>query len=446
MADVGRPQPVRYSHGAFQILSRDVLVMLVQIVTGAVIARALGPRWMGIWIMLQMIPSYAEALGRLQVDSAACYFLNRGRYRVEHVAFATIVVSLVTSSVLIVAFLWSEAWLYRTYLTELAGFRWYVYVVLACIPLRFVGLNYSYLLLAEHDVRGFNTMAALNGLVPSVLGAVLLLVAGLGGLVAAMFLGTLVALVYGARRLPVPRPHADGALFTDLLRFGSTLYLHSVIGYLHTYGSSLIVLGSLSSAQLAFFRLGQDRASLLARIPTAVGTLLFPRSSALGDAEAREMLARSVRTVLVVLLACGVAALALARPAVFLLYGASFAGVVTPLLIFVPGIIADGASALVIQYLIGRGRLWPVVCASLGGLAIQLSLLFVAVPRWGVTGAAAAASLGFVLTALLRVAIVRAIDGVSVASLIPRWTDVVFVVNFVRDRVRPWLPAHVQTQ
>jgi len=65
------------SDKSLSLFSRDIFVYSTKTITGAIIARTLGPEGFGIWIILQMLPSYAEAFGRLKFDIAAVYFLGK---------------------------------------------------------------------------------------------------------------------------------------------------------------------------------------------------------------------------------------------------------------------------------------------------------------------------------------------------------------------------------
>jgi O-antigen/teichoic acid export membrane protein len=61
------------SSKSFSIFQRDLFLLLCNLITGIVIARKLGPELMGLWAILQLIPGYAEAFGRLKFDVAAIY-------------------------------------------------------------------------------------------------------------------------------------------------------------------------------------------------------------------------------------------------------------------------------------------------------------------------------------------------------------------------------------
>jgi len=435
--------PVRFAAGSFQILRRDIVVYASQLVTGAIIARVLGPAAMGLWIVLQMIPSYAEALGRVQFDTAACFFINRGTHRFGRVAFAVVTVSMAMAALMIAAYWWQQDLLFRTLLGPAQSTPVLVAMMVAYIPLRFLGINYSYLLLSRDDVRGFNAVAVLTGLLPSVVGAVLVLGGGgVRALVLAWLAGGTAAVVYGVirvhRREPM-EPHADPQVFRDLAEFGGKLYAQSLISYFHVYLSGLLVLMYLPAAQLAFFRMGQERALLLGRVPAAVGVLLYPRIARLGDqrAEAVMLATWSFRISFWILVVLGSTLAIVAQPVVLLLYGREFLPVAAPLLLFIPGVVIDSATTLIVSYFTGRGRLWLIVGLNLTALATQVALLAIALPRWGMLGAAVATSLAYGFIGVLRMLVFHRLEKVRLRDLlVPRAEDAAFVTGFAADRLR----------
>ena len=71
----------------FSIFTRDVVLFVTTLLTGVVIARYLGPEKMGIWTLLLLIPGYAEAFGRLQLEVSSVYFIGKRKIKLGEAAF-----------------------------------------------------------------------------------------------------------------------------------------------------------------------------------------------------------------------------------------------------------------------------------------------------------------------------------------------------------------------
>jgi hypothetical protein len=65
------------------ILKRDAFIYAIKILTSVIIARKLGAEMLGVFVILSLIPSYAESFGRLKFDIAAVYFLGKKK-KISH--------------------------------------------------------------------------------------------------------------------------------------------------------------------------------------------------------------------------------------------------------------------------------------------------------------------------------------------------------------------------
>jgi len=138
----------------------------------------------------------------------------------------------------------------------------------------------------------------------------------------------------------------------------------------------------------------------------------------------------------------GIIGTAAAKPGVFVLYGSAFDGMVLPLLLFMPGVIAEASSALLSQYYIGCGRLWVVLAMTVGSVLIQVALLALSIPRWGILGAVGATACGYLVTMMIRVGVFRILEGVSLRELLPRRDDAAFLRELAAMRLRlAWRPV-----
>lgn len=433
-----------FADKAFRLLRRDAAVYALQVVTGAVIARVLGPAAMGVWIILLMIASYAESLGRVYGDAAAVQVLGYGDYQVGEVAFALIVLAVAPAVAVVAILLALQPVLSATILARAAVSPVDVALVLLYLPVRYVVLGYAYLLIAEEDVGGYNVMTVLSTLLPSALGAALLLAtpAGLHALTGSLLAGAIAAAAYGMTRVHRRAPLVarwNPMLLRDLVRIGLKIYVLRALDYVYLYGAGLAVASVLPPTAVTYFRMGQDRALLLSRVSGAVGTMLYPRVARLTRLpdEARALTVLSFRRTLIALTVAGACGVILARPAVLVLYGPAFSGVIVPLMLFIPGVVAEASSGLLTQYFLGRGRMRVVIGVAAAALAIEAALLFVLLGHWGLIGAVAATAAAYVLAMAVRIGVFCRLEGVPVAGiLVPRREDWSYLWRFSLDRAR----------
>ena len=189
---------------SFSLFKREVILYVLQIFTSAVIARVLGPKLLGVALILIMIPSYAETFGRLKFDIAAVYYLGKNKYPLNEVIFTLNILALFSSSIVVLIFFVNFDFFSSILFSKTEqNVDNLVYVVLAQTPLSFVFMNYSYLFLFKEDTRNYNIMVVLKSLITSLLGIILvgLFNFGIMGVVLASSFGLLISVFFGVIKM-----------------------------------------------------------------------------------------------------------------------------------------------------------------------------------------------------------------------------------------------------
>lgn len=406
------------SSKSFSIFQRDVFLFFTNLVTGIVVARKLGPEAMGLWIILQMIPAYAEAFGRFKFDIAAVYFLGKGKYGMGDMVFTLNMVAMTTSIVIIIPVVWQFDWFYQILFgNSKTNVQFFMYLILSQIPLHFLYMNYSYLHIYKEDVKIYNRMVVIRALFSSVIGISLLIFFDLGllAVVSASIVSVFAGQLYGILKLgPIEKRKylLNLPMIKDLLVYGLKLYLAGIISYLNAYVTRLIVVLYLLPAQVAFFCMAQDKGGLINKVPNAMSTILFPRVSKTdNDDDSAILVAKAFRIALLILIIVGLLALLLIKPLVFLLYGPAYLPIVVPFWIILPGLVLSGAATVINQYFIGIGR--PGISAKINvvPLFVQVAMALTLIPLIGMVGAA----LAFLVT-LLSISLVQIIVFLWISS------------------------------
>jgi O-antigen/teichoic acid export membrane protein len=133
-----------------------------------------------------------------------------------------------------------------------------------------------------------------------------------------------------------------------------------------------------------------------------VGPLIFQRVSS--DESLSSRIANTNRALRVLLPILVVSATVLGVSAgllVELLYGSSFGGAAEALILLLPGLVALSFEAVPMSFLAGEGSPSIVYWAPLTGLVVNLGANIFVIPRWGIDGAAATSTVGYVIVLLL---------------------------------------------
>jgi len=187
----------------------------------------------------------------------------------------------------------------------------------------------------------------------------------------------------------------DGALFGEAVRFGVRAWFGTLSDALNDRLDQIIVAFIASQAVLGFYAVAVNSSEILLYLPGAAATAVLPVAAGADPAGRVDGVLRAFRSVLLISLgsvAVGAALGPLLIPPVF---GEAFSESVTPFLLLLPAALGYVAvsiftSALVASGAPGRSSLGPLV-----SLVVATALDFLLIPRYGASGAAGAASIGY---------------------------------------------------
>ena len=187
-----------FAEKSFSFLQRDIFLFFMNLLMGVAVARILGPEMMGLWVILLLIPGYAEAFGRLKFDIAAVYFLGKKKAKMGEMVFILNFLALLTSLILVSFFLLNFDWFYsQLFHSSQVDMHLPTYIILLIIPLQFIFLNYSYLYIHRENITVYNRMYIIDNLISSAGGLIMLFVLdwGILGVLLGKVLGLFFAII-----------------------------------------------------------------------------------------------------------------------------------------------------------------------------------------------------------------------------------------------------------
>ena len=222
----------------FSIFKRDLVLLFTNLLTGIVVARALGPASLGIWTVLALVLAYSEAFGRTKADLAAVYFLGKKMHHHGDLLFNLNVIAWCSSGLIIALALWQFDLIYEWLFKNAVGnYRLELQALLLQIPMQFLLLNYTYFHIAEENVIIYNRIILIKACVNSVCSLLLLVCTSLGlwSVIFATLFGTGSALLYGwsaVDRNSCVRGRLNLPMCLAMLRYGASFILAiSLVSY-----------------------------------------------------------------------------------------------------------------------------------------------------------------------------------------------------------------------
>ena len=433
-----------FANKSFSIFKRDILLFVLNVFTSIVIARKLGPELLGIWIIISLIPSYAEAFGRTKFDLAAVYFIGKKKYIENEVLFHINIIAILTG-IFIVAliFIFTDDINQLLFNGEPENLN-LIYAILPIIPLNFLFLNYSYLLISREDVEYYNIMIVVKAIIGSGGACLLLLIFDLGlwSVIMSSVISVLVALIIGIWRFNQMNVNSkkifklNKNLLKDFSNYSYKLYVGGLIGYLNIYLIRSMLSVYLSPTKVAFYSLAQDRATLLDKIPEAINVLLYPRVSSSDDLESSISTIRAFRIILILSTFSSIILAVFIYPLVLVMYGEAYLPMVMPLIIILPGILLSGTTSVFTSYFTGTGRSDLIMKLSIFPLILQIFLGFILIQKYNILGAAFSFTTSMIVFGLIQIYYFVKISGNSFKFLFPRQEDFNYITNFIKLKLK----------
>jgi len=374
--------------------------MVLTVANAAIIARWLGPDGKGAYTLATLMPFMLALFLSGGIGLANVYFAGSQRIDVARLTANTLAYTLMATAAaaLIVAVLILSGALARW----MPGVPMPV-VILASfwLPLSLLNSLLLNILQGLRRIREVNFANLTQALVTLATTGIFVIMLGWGlvGAVVATWLGAAAALTMAVRYLRREgasfRPRWDAAVMRPTIAYGLRGHIGSIFQFLNYRLDTFIVNGFLGTSGVGFYGSAVSLGELLWQFPTAVGFVIFTKSSASRPEEMNRFTPRVLKLTLGILIV-GAVMLALAGPLLIeILYGPAFAPSYRPLLALLPGIVFMGGGKVLANEMAGRGHLqYNSICAGLS-LVLTVILDLTLIPRFGAVGAAAASSLAY---------------------------------------------------
>jgi O-antigen/teichoic acid export membrane protein len=219
-----------------------------------------------------------------------------------------------------------------------------------------------------------------------------------------------------------------------LLGYGVRSAPLDLLGTLALYLDQVLVVGLLTQAEMGSYVVVLSASRALLVFQASVVMVLFPRAAGKTPAEIVAMVGKPVR---INTLLTGGAALTVALVGPLLLktmYGPQYLSAVPALRVLVCEVVVQGGVVVMSQAFMAAGRPGIVSLLQGTGLALAVPLMFVLIPRFGVTGAA----LSLLISTCARFCLIFASFPIflktALPQVVPRRDDLKAVWMLVRRR------------
>ena len=391
-------------------------------VTSTLVARGVGPSGSGTYALAVLLCTLAATIVSLGINSANIYFIAQKTHPQGTVIGSSLMYSTLVGTAAAFILLMNAPFLSRKLMNG-APVN-YLYMSLPMIPVLLVSENIFYLFMAHRDMMKVGLIQLVRpvmylGILATFsfafhLTLSIILWGFAAGLLASMSAG--IFLLW--RNEFCKGLSVDRAFLKLALRFGVKQHLGSVSQLLNYRLDNLIIAAFLTNTQVGLYSLAVMMGETIWYIPNALGQILFIKTAA-SDSESANRVTPLVcrNTVLVSTLAAAILFF-VAMPIVPWIFTAKFTPSVMALRLLLPGIVALSVSKVLGSDLTGRGYPQYSTYASLISVIVNVGANFLLIPRFGVNGAATAASFSYAANAAIILLLFRRTTGIQISDVI----------------------------
>ncbi len=372
---------------------------LLAFAAGVLIARALGPGGRGVFGLFVVSTALAQTVLGLGFGSAAIYYLGKGRLPLRDVVSAAHVAALFALGASAIAVAATVPWAGADVLGEGVP----AWLLIPAVPLLLYAALLRFVLQAE---RRFVDMGLTTIIQPLVVLALVAALYASDAATPARVVGAWIASNAAAAALALARIGLRQVDFAQILRprwpvlrtlvrFGVQGEAGNMLQLLNYRLDQYVVRAFVGLAGVGIYAIGVSMTEAVWLLANAVAIVLLPHLTSAAPEDVRWMAPVATRnTVLVAAVAS--LALAVAAPVVIpLVFGSAYDGSVRALWWLLPGTVALTGSKVLTSYIFSQGRPLVNTLITLSSLVVTVVALFVLVPAFGVSGAAAASSLAY---------------------------------------------------
>ena len=399
--------------------SSQILIFAVGFITSIILARTLGPTGKGVYALIILIPAVMLKLGSLGIEAANVYFVGSKQYEPKAAVSNSLISSVLLGLFLVLLFLGiSYLGAFKIYLNSNQINIFYLWLAVLTIPFSLFSGFLRSIFLGKEEIITFNKINIFQTIIQLVLIVIFLMILkqGVSGAVNAYILTVLfvfVFIIFLIKNVTEIKLFFNRKMFRDSIGYGIKAYFGNLAQFLNYRLDMFLVALFLTPTAVGYYSIAVGIAEKLWMLPGAIATVLFPRISSLQDKDANNLTPRVARHTFFIVLIISLILAVLAKPLVEILFGDAFLPSVIPLLILLPGIIALGGAKTLTADLAGRGKPQFGAYAAFVSLAVNIPLNLWLIPKWGISGAAFASTIAYIIATLVVIIAFVKISGKS---------------------------------
>lgn len=393
--------------------------LLVNLATGILIARVLGPSGRGALTAVLAVPPIVAWVFEMGCVAAVTYHQARRPADAPRLVGTWLVICLPLAIAGTAA-----GWLLLPHVLAAQSDHTLMVarLLMLTLTIMFVADLMNGVVLGDQDFAFYNGLRVLQPVALALVYGTLWLA---GALTVSTAVAATVAVTAGAAValcLRVLRRHGLGrpsrAIARTTLWYGIRAHSTSTAGLVNTRLDVMIIPAFLGAASVGLYSVATNVSWMVATVSASLGSIVFPTAAARGLA-GRYTVVKSLYATLAIAIALAATIAVFAGVGVRLVYGADFSGSVTPLRILLIGTVLYAAASVACSGLYAVNRPFTAALAQFTAAAVTVVGLLLFLRRGGIEAAAIVSTVAYGLVFVIALVLYRRTAGLTWRELVP---------------------------
>lgn len=384
--------------------STRILIFVLQIITGIILARVLGPTGRGEFALLILIPTFIVMIGSLGIEVSNIYFTGSNKYNIKYIISSSLISAVLFGLIGIVITFLCFDYIQEIFLKDVHAS--YLKITIFCVPFLLLNTYFLNILLGKKFVFKYNMANIFHRFLYLILIVIFLLVLKYNtyGAIISWFASTSLTslfLIFSINSISRINLKFKLKVWKSSIVFGVKGYISNLLSYI-SYRVDMLMIGYfLAAGQVGLYAVAVMIAEIFWFISFSVSKVLAPRVASSTHSESNLLTSQASRNVIFLTSTSIFIFFLVDKFFMRLFFGVDFLPSVMPLRILYPGIIALALGRVIYSDLLGRGKPEIAMIASIVAVTFNIALNLYLIPNFGISGAALASSISYSVSAII---------------------------------------------
>ncbi len=406
-------------------INRQFISGVLFFLSSVIIARGLGAEGQGIYSLVILLPMMLFQFFNLGIHVSTVYYTNKMDLALSAVFRSNLVwsliLTLVSAALGIGSILFFKEYFFKDVPNSL------LYFSLLIVPFMFFTKFFQAIFQAHEDFKEYNWISLIQQIFAFVLfcfAVVVFKLGVLGSLTAfglSYFLSSAltIKMLKNKYQLSIFQGKTNFTYLKNTLTFGFKSHLCNLLSFLNHRLDILIISHFINAKAVGIYFVAVTLIEGLQLVSSSVSFVLYARICSLDSEEARNNITSlACRNIFLVSVILGLLLFFLSDIVIMLFYGKEYVESIKAFKILLPSGVVSSVAAVMSNDIAGRGKPEYNLYVSLFIVVINVFLNLIFIPKWGISGAAFATSLSFIVNFFIKVWIFKSMTNLKVTDLL----------------------------